>query len=183
MQEIADEAGANKMLLHYYFRSKERLFRRVVEEIIEQLITSVVKISVQAGTFREFLETFIDRHIDFLAENKDMVYFLLWEFRKDKKIIVDVVLKKFASMGGTPFDHITEKVRVAVAAQEIRPISPADLTLSLVSLDIFPLMIIPLIASIGELSDSQVAEMIQQRKEEAFRLLWNDIKQSAREVT
>ena len=29
MQEIADKAGINKALLHYYFRSKEHLFEAI----------------------------------------------------------------------------------------------------------------------------------------------------------
>src|SRR5215471_10004926 len=41
MQEIADEAGVNKALLHYYFRSKDRLsdavFQRVARGIFGRL--------------------------------------------------------------------------------------------------------------------------------------------------
>ena len=29
MQDIADEAGINKALLHYYFRSKDKLFEQI----------------------------------------------------------------------------------------------------------------------------------------------------------
>ena len=76
MQEIADVAGVNKMLLHYYFRNKEKLFERVIEDIIEQLINSVVRISVRAEKFEDFLKTFIDHHIDFLEENQDTLYFV-----------------------------------------------------------------------------------------------------------
>ena len=33
MQEIADDAGVNKAMLHYYFRSKEKLFDKVLPRI------------------------------------------------------------------------------------------------------------------------------------------------------
>ncbi len=176
MQEIANEAGVNKMLLHYYFRNKEQLFRRVVEDIVKQLIISVVRISVQADTFREFLETFIDRHIDFLKSNQDIFYFLLWEIRKDETIAKDIIMETFMSMGGTPFDYITEKINDAVEAGEIRPMHAPDFALSLASLDIFPFFVMPLFSSVGRLNESQVEELLERRKQEVFRVLWNDIK-------
>ena len=41
MQDIADEAGINKALLHYYFRSKEKLFEQIVESFEETEGTSL----------------------------------------------------------------------------------------------------------------------------------------------
>jgi len=46
MQEIANEAGINKALLHYYFRTKNKLFEKVfslvfgdVLHVVEQAVT------------------------------------------------------------------------------------------------------------------------------------------------
>jgi len=175
MQEIADEAGVNKMLLHYYFRSKEKLFHRVVEEIIEQVVNSVVKISAQAERFEDFLRTFIDLHIDFLRENHDMLTFLLWEAKKDTGL-VHTVLGKFSSMGGTPLDYLAAKIHYAVQKEEIRPVEPIEFVLNIASLDIFPFIVLPPIASVVNLSDSRMDALVEKRKKEIFRLLWNDIK-------
>ena len=38
MQDIADTAGINKALLHYYFRSKDQLFEAIFKEALQQLI-------------------------------------------------------------------------------------------------------------------------------------------------
>jgi AcrR family transcriptional regulator len=37
MQDIADAAGINKALLHYYFRSKEKLFEVIFREAAGQI--------------------------------------------------------------------------------------------------------------------------------------------------
>lgn len=42
MQEIADRAGINKALLHYYFRTKEKLFERVFESVIASVFPQVL---------------------------------------------------------------------------------------------------------------------------------------------
>ena len=44
MQEIADEAGINKALLHYYFRSKERLFEAIFSEVIQMAFPQLTQI-------------------------------------------------------------------------------------------------------------------------------------------
>ncbi len=41
MQEIADEAGINKSLLHYYFRSKEGLFDQIFLEAFKDFWPSI----------------------------------------------------------------------------------------------------------------------------------------------
>ena len=38
MQDIADTAGINKALLHYYFRSKEKLFDAVFDGALENTL-------------------------------------------------------------------------------------------------------------------------------------------------
>ena len=37
MQDIADKAGINKALLHYYFRTKDKLFNAVFEMIAKKI--------------------------------------------------------------------------------------------------------------------------------------------------
>ena len=41
MQEIADKAGINKALLHYYYRTKDKLFEKVFEYAFSLFIPSV----------------------------------------------------------------------------------------------------------------------------------------------
>ena len=38
MQRIADEAGISKASLHYYFRSKEKLFDKIFDEYLERVL-------------------------------------------------------------------------------------------------------------------------------------------------
>ena len=40
MQDIADEAGINRTLLHYYFRNKEKLFDTIFESIFSATVGS-----------------------------------------------------------------------------------------------------------------------------------------------
>ena len=56
MQEIADVAGINKALLHYYFRSKDKLYTKVLSGVLKNILESVLlKIDPQAK-LKDFLQ-------------------------------------------------------------------------------------------------------------------------------
>ena len=42
MQEIADEAGINKALLHYYFRTKQKLFEAIFKKVFSQIFPNLM---------------------------------------------------------------------------------------------------------------------------------------------
>ena len=44
MQEVADEAGVNKALLHYYFRSKDQLAQSVFQRALGELLPQAMDI-------------------------------------------------------------------------------------------------------------------------------------------
>ena len=68
MQEIADEAGVNQALLHYYFRSKERLAERVFLEAAGRLFAAVVPALTADAPLEEKIERFVHRYIDKVRE-------------------------------------------------------------------------------------------------------------------
>ena len=63
MQEIADAAGINKALLHYYFRSKERLFRLVFRQELIDMLTNIFGIISTTDSFEVFLKKFISEYL------------------------------------------------------------------------------------------------------------------------
>ena len=59
MQEIADRAGINKALLHYYFRSKQSLFDAVFENVVKEVIPKFSKkFSFISSRLRKLLNPF-----------------------------------------------------------------------------------------------------------------------------
>ena len=176
MQEIADTAGVNKMLLHYYFKDKDTLFGEVVKKIVADLYGSVFDDSMAALTFKEFLSVFIDRHFDFLNERKDSFQFLLWELSRQQMDIKNMVSGSYVQYGKTPFELLSLKLNKAIAAGEIRAVDTTEFILNLFSLDLFMFVALPVIRQITPMDDEKLAIAMERRKHEVFRLLWNDIK-------
>lgn len=83
MQEIANRAGINKALLHYYFRTKEQLFRAVFKVLLKKMFEKIFAVFAQDITFKEKLKLFLDEHIEFLVKNPRLPIFLLNELSQN----------------------------------------------------------------------------------------------------
>lgn len=81
MQEIADEAGINKSMLHYYFRSKELLFKEVFLLSFKQFIASVVPVLNQEIPWEEKIPLLVEHYILSIQKNPDLPIFIINELR------------------------------------------------------------------------------------------------------
>lgn len=71
---------------------------------------------------------------------------------------------------------LTKKVDDAMANGEIKKIQPSDFILNLFSLNIFFFIAFPFIKLFSNIQENEVQILMDQRKKEIFRMLWNDIK-------
>src|SRR5213592_1889578 len=79
MQEIAAEAGVNQALLHYYFRSKERLSNAVFQQMASRLFPALIQTMGGDGTIDEKIGAVIGLYIDNLSRNPFLPGYLLSE--------------------------------------------------------------------------------------------------------
>src|SRR5680860_1428715 len=79
MQEIANEAGINKALLHYYFRTKQKLFEAIFKKVFKQIFPKIETFILSDLPFEEKLGVFIDNYIDLLIKNPYFPAFILKE--------------------------------------------------------------------------------------------------------
>ena len=93
MQEIADEAGINKALLHYYFRSKDKLFDAIFEEAFKQFLPNISEIMVSDRPIEEKVRAFVSNYIDMLLKNPYIPVFVVRELQRKPDTIVEILKK------------------------------------------------------------------------------------------
>ena len=93
MQNIANRAGINKALLHYYFRNKETLFDKVFESALERYFSNMDIMSDDRLDFKERVHRLVDRFLDFLEEYPQMALFLIKEVSANEALFVEKVEK------------------------------------------------------------------------------------------
>ncbi|NDB34514.1 MAG: TetR/AcrR family transcriptional regulator [Flavobacteriia bacterium] len=91
MQTIADRAGINKALLHYYFRNKEKLFDCVFEAALDRYFANMEVLSDERFEFVERVHLLVDRFLDFLTEYPQMALFLIKEVSANQNLFLEKV--------------------------------------------------------------------------------------------
>ncbi|MCF8389814.1 MAG: TetR/AcrR family transcriptional regulator [Bacteroidales bacterium] len=150
MQLIADEAGINRTLLNYYFRSKDKLFNIVFDKIFFELIQKAAEILESDIDIIEKLDRFIDVYISGLLSNPYIPVFILNELNTNPEHL----LKLFKDSGLKPI-RLKEDIIKAMDQGRIIKTDPLHLIVNLISMIAFPLAAKPLIAGMI-LSDQNI---------------------------
>lgn len=164
MQEIADEAGINKALLHYYFRSKDRLFEKVFDMLFKDIFVIFEEAITNEMSFELFLEKFIRQYLQMLKEKPYLPQFIIHELNRNPERIVVL-------MQNMDFDkqELFKLINKAIDDKVIRPIHPVHLLTNIVSLCIFPFIAKPIITGFMLDGDKEkYQQYIDERPEEVI---------------
>jgi len=161
MQEIADKAGINKALLHYYFRSKDKLFSRVFAHVFAEIIEALAVILDNSQTMEQLITDFVNVYIDFLKKKPYVPIFVLHEMHRNPEMIVNLVKSKGVNKNALIKLLIKEGER-----DDIRNFNPIHIFINLMSMSIFPFVGAPLIKGfLFDGNDYLYDNFIDERKE------------------
>jgi AcrR family transcriptional regulator len=79
-QAIADAAGVNKAMLHYYFRSKENLYGHVITGALGRILNQVGQAWLSQDSLESRLEKVVDAYMDNYERNPGFLKIVLREF-------------------------------------------------------------------------------------------------------
>lgn len=160
MQEIADEAGINKAMLHYYFRNKQQLFEAVFMKAFGQLAPQMNLIFASEEKLFDKIRKFVSGYIDFILKNPYLPSFIIQELNQNPEFV-----KKFMSHQGKPDPKpFLKQIEDEINAGNIKKINPKQLLLNLLSLSIFPFVGEVMLKVVMEVSDKEYQLLIQERK-------------------
>ncbi|MBW2323867.1 MAG: TetR family transcriptional regulator [Deltaproteobacteria bacterium] len=70
-QAIADAAGLNKAMLHYYFRSKDNLYQTVLQNVLTLVFSQLKDIILHGSSIENRLNLIVDLYMSWLMEGRD----------------------------------------------------------------------------------------------------------------
>ncbi len=143
MQEIADEAGINKALLHYYFRSKEKLFNHIFETAINGVFDVINESIHEEGDVFVFIETFVDNYLTTLRANPFIPNFIFNEINNHPERINQISNKIKLNIAG--FKHMIEN---NIDRKKISAVAPEHLLIDMLGMCIFPFVGRPMMEAI-----------------------------------
>jgi len=169
MQEIADEAGINKALLHYYFRSKQKLFEHTFKEAFGHLQPRLQVLTNQDLPLEKRIRLFISEYIDVIEKNRFLPLFIMQEIQRDPGNL-------YSLMTSSGFDP---RQLLPLLAQAIGKTDAEafELILNTISLIVFPYVGQPLITHVFFHGDQEEFEnALEGRKERIADLIIKTLK-------
>lgn len=163
MQDIADEAGINKALLHYYFKDKDKLFETIFMEEAQKFFPRINMIFQSEKSLFEKIRDFVTEYIDEMVENPYLPWFVMNEINRDP----DKFLYKVWGNENLPKPaKFLEQVEAEVKKGTIKRVHPMHLLMNMISMTIFPFIGRPMFMRNLRISDKQFREIMEQRKKE-----------------
>lgn len=172
MQDIADEAGINKALLHYYFHSKDKLFEQIFLEAATSFLPKVFAILEAEDTLFQKIERFCEEYIGQLMKTPYVPIFVLNEINRQPQAF----LKKVVGQNPPPLFKVQKQIDQEVKAGVIKPIDPIQLLLNVISLCLFPFVAAPMVQLITNMSKKQFGVLMEKRKKEVPLLIIGSLK-------
>jgi AcrR family transcriptional regulator len=172
MQEIADEAGINKAMLHYYFRSKQLLFEAVFKKAFMQLAPQIHQVLNSDDSLFEKIENFADKYISFVMKNRFLPTFIIQELNNNPEFTAT-----FFNQAEFPKPtNFLKQIEEGIQNQTIRDVDPKQLLTDLFSLTIFPFIGSPLLQKIANLNETEYNQLLEERKKHVASFIINAIK-------
>lgn len=168
MQEIAREAGVNQALLHYYFRTKERLSVAVFGLVARRMFPGLVKILGSELSLHEKIDGITELYLDTLAQSPFIPGYLIAEMHHHPERLPQMLS---SALGTDPapilagaLSRLGNQIHTEVAAGRMRQITPQEFAINLIALCIFPFAARPMLSFILGMDDTAFAQFIKKRK-------------------
>ena len=174
MQEIADEAGINKALLHYYFRSKDKLFEKIFQDSLKAISVGFIDVLKGELPILEKLKKFIEVYINVISKNPYLPMFVLNEMNQNPNRLRDILeqMDIFNGVMGFFMELMKE-----MNAGNIRAIHPSHLLLNIMGMIVFPFAVRTTIAPVlKEKTGIDYDDILAERKQVVFDFVCDYLK-------
>ena len=169
---IAGKAGVTHAMLHYYFRTKEHIFMKVLEKILEELMQSFRPVMLREGAFWDTLEKGISTHFDFLASHPRFAFFL-YDTVVHNPELIDRMKEKFMPVIMKILAFHIGRIREESEKGSIRSVDPVQLVMDIATLNLSTFLLLPVAAgfSSGMADAGWMREFLDIRKAEIIALI------------
>ena len=171
MQEIADEAGINKAMLHYYYRSKDKLFQKVFQAGIKEVMPQIFGIMGNEIPLFEKIRAAIAFYHDTFRKNPHLPMFVIHEMQQHPDRFRDFM----AEMQPRIPEIFLTQINEAVQSGKLRPITPQHLIVSILSMSMYPFIAKGMISIVMNMDESRFNEFIDEREELVPDLIFHGI--------
>jgi AcrR family transcriptional regulator len=169
-QEIAREAGVNSALLHYYFRTKERLAEAVFQRAAGELLPAVIGILASDAPLEAKVEQVVELELRQLLNAPYLPGYILSELTHHPERVQQLFSSAAgispAIVGARVFKVLRKQIDARVKAGRMHPVAPEQFAINLLALCVFPFAARPMVMALLGLDQSGFEQFIHRRRKE-----------------
>ncbi len=155
MQTIADDAGVNKALLHYYFTSKENLYHEVLQRILALGLFNIGSSFNAELSPKEQIENVISNYFQFFRSNPELPRMMMWEVTANPDTMGQI-FNKTITQSDNPLPQMMEKVlKDGIASGEFKEVDTRQFLVTLLGTIAFYFIAKPLIWNVLSIGDEE----------------------------
>jgi AcrR family transcriptional regulator len=173
MQEIAEEAGINKGLLHYYFKSKDKLFEAIFSVALHRMISKISAIVEMDISLDDKINMMVEQYMTMIMRHPNLPRFVLSELNKNPDQFVARHVNNDAKRA---FKNFEASVQKEIDKRNIKAIDARHLMLNMLSLIIFPFIGRPMAQGIFGMDNIEFQKLLLERKEHVKAFLKDAIR-------
>ena len=177
MQEIATEAGVNQALLHYYFRTKERLADAVFRDIAGRIAPTIATLLASDATLEQKVERFVHIYMDNVREHPYLPGYVIAELHHHPERLKpllssdrsdqggDMLASSVTSLARQVLEKLGAQLQQRAAEGTMRQITPEQFLIDLVALSVFPFVARPVLESVFGMDSDAFHLFLDERRE------------------
>lgn len=160
MQEIADNAGINKSMLHYYYRSKDNLFFEVFKAGIKKIVPQLLTILNKEIDLKSKINEIVEFYYFTFDEHPQLPSFVIYEMNQNTERFKDFV----SSHGFELPQSYIDQVHLAIQEKRIKDIAPHQLLMNIISLCLMPIVAKNMVQMLFKLDDANYLQFLEERR-------------------
>lgn len=171
MQAIADEAGINKAMLHYYYRSKDKLFQAVFQDAVKRFFPVIREVLGGDKGIVPKVKELVDTYYRIFREHPHLPVFVIYEMNQHPERFKNFMK---GQVGGIP-EPFLRQVEAEIRAGEMKPVKPHEFLVNIIALCVFPFIARSMVEAVFEMEPRDYERFMEERRKSLPRYILNSI--------
>jgi AcrR family transcriptional regulator len=164
MQEIADQAGVNKALLHYYFRSKADLARAVWLRISNSFAPGVFQMLGSDLPLDDKIDRLVDAYYATLMRHPYLLVYVVSEAARRPDFVKDFYTTERRWAARRMLAKLREQLEERAKQENVAPVAAEQFLVTLLGGCLFPFVARPMLTTLLGMSAEEFTRFLDQRK-------------------
>lgn len=134
LQTVADEVGVTKAMIHYYYDTKENLYRKVFKRVCKEVFGDVGRVLESDRSLFEKIDRFVRDLVERVHRSPKAATFVISELNQQPKSTLDL----FAASIGFDAALLNRQLDQAASNYEIARVDSNQILANIFSLCLFP---------------------------------------------